>query len=167
MSDINKDLFYKEFVEREDIILRHPYEMEQEFFFAIKSGDVEKVKELCSENLTQKTGLGTLSKNKLQNLKYHFVVSTALVARYCIEGGLEVSEAYSVSDFYIQKADQMTKTEDIDSLHPKMCIDYAKRMKSLRKEKVCSLHIANCLDYIYDNLHTRMTIDEIALHDSI
>lgn len=164
MSDLNKDLFYKEFVEREDLILRHPYESEQEFFFAIKSGDVEKVKKLCSESLTKKTGLGTLSKNKLQNLKYHFVVSTALVARYCIEGGLEVSEAYSISDFYIMKADQANSTEEIDGLHPKMCIDYATRMKNLRKGKVCSLHIANCLDYIYDNLHTRMTIDEIADH---
>ncbi len=162
MSDVKKELFYKEFVQREDILFRAPYHNEQEFFFAIKAGDTAKVRELCKESLLSKTGFGTLSKNPLQNIKYHFTVTTAMVARYCIEGGMEMAEAYSLSDFYILKADEMRTAMEISDLHPIMCMDYAKRMKSLRKNKVCSLHIANCLDYIYDHLHTRITVQELA-----
>ena len=162
MSDVKKELFYKEFVQREDILFRAPYHDEQEFFFAIKAGDTTKVKELCKESLLAKTGLGTLSKNPLQNIKYHFTITTAMVARYCIEGGMEMAEAYSLSDFYISKADEMTQATGISDLHPIMCQDYAKRMKNLRKNKVCSLHVANCLDYIYDHLHTRITVQELA-----
>lgn len=162
MSDMKKELFYKEFVQREDILFRTPYNTEQEFFFVIKSGDTAKTEELCRESFLDKNGLGTLSKNPLQNIKYHFTVTTAMVARYCIEGGMEMSEAYNLSDFYIQKADEMKTAKEISDLHPIMCMDYAKRMKNLRKNKVCSLHIANCLDYIYDHLHTRMTVQELA-----
>ena len=40
-------------------------------------------------------------------------------------------------------------------------------MKALRKQKVCSKHIADCLDYIYDHLHTRITIEDLAAHVSL
>ena len=60
-----------------------------------------------------KKGLGKLSDNALQNFKYHFVITTAIVARYCIKGGMELPKAYSISDFYIQKADRMKRIEDV------------------------------------------------------
>ncbi len=161
-TDFQKELFYKDFVRREDEFLRAPYNPEIEFYSTIKAGDVEKVKELCKESFEDKPGLGRLSENPLQNLKYHFVVTTALVARYCIQGGMSLSEAYGLSDFYIQKADKATKVIDLTRLHPVMCLDYAKKMRRLRKNSICSKPIALCIDYIYDNLHARVTLDELA-----
>lgn len=159
-----KELFYKEFVQRENEFLRAPYNPEIEFYATIKAGDVEKVKELCKDALVDKPGLGKLSEDPLQNLKFHFVVTTALVARYCIQGGMDLSAAYSLSDFYIQKADRCKKTSEISALHPVMCIDYAKRMRSLRKNAICSKQVAQCIDYIYDHLHARITVEELAEH---
>ena len=161
---LHKELVYKEFVQRENDILRAPYNPELEFYDAIKSGNLKKVRELCLEPLMDKAGLGTLSLNPLQNMKFHFVITTALVARYCIEGGMELSAAYSLSDFYIQKADACKTIKEISDLHPVMCEDYTKRIRSLRKKKICSKQIAECLDYIYDHLHTRITIDTLAAH---
>lgn len=165
--EIQRELFYREFVQRENEILRAAYNPELEFYSAIKSGDIEKVHALCEERLIDKEGLGILSDNYLQHIKYHFVVTTALTARYCIEGGMELSTAYSLSDFYIQKADRCKHAKDVSDLHPIMCEDYTKRMKALRKQKVCSKHIADCLDYIYDHLHTRITIEDLAAHVSL
>ncbi len=161
---IAKELYYKEFVRRENEILRAPYNPELEFYTAIKSGDITKVRELCEERLIDKKGLGVLSDNYLQHIKYHFVITTAVTARYCIEGGMELSTAYTLSDFYIQKADRCKNAKDISDLHPVMCEDYAKRMKALRKKKICSKHVADCIDYIYDNLHKRITIDMLSDH---
>lgn len=161
---LHKELVYKEFAQRENDILRAPYNPELEFYDAIKSGNLKKVRELCLEPLMDKAGLGTLSLNPLQNMKFHFVITTALVARYCIEGGMELSAAYSLSDFYIQKADSCKTAKAVSDLHPVMCEDYTKRMRSLRKKKICSKQIAECLDYIYDHLHTRITIDTLAAH---
>ncbi len=160
--NIKKELFYREFIQRENNILRAPYNPELEFYSIIKSGNISKVRSLCQERLLDKPGLGTLSENPIQNMKYHFVITTALVARYCIEGGMELSTAYGLSDFYIQKADQCRTPKEVSDLHPVMCEDYTKRMKNLRKQKICSKHIADCIDYIYEHLHTRITIHDLS-----
>lgn len=160
--ELQKELVYREYIQRENNILHAPYNSELEFYSVIQAGNVEKTKELCQDSLLTKEGLGKLSDDYLQHIKYHFVITTALVARYCIEGGMELSQAYSLSDFYIQMADKKKKPEEVVALHPKMCVDYAKRMRSLRKQKVCSKHIALALDYIYDNLHTRITLPVLA-----
>ena len=75
---------------------------EYSFFEAVKDGNIEAVsKNLKEEAFTNPEGMGILSKNPLTNLKYHFVVTVALVTRYCIDGGMETEQAYRLSDFYI------------------------------------------------------------------
>lgn len=165
--DYNKELLYKEFVQRENDLLHAPYNPELEFYSCIKEGNVEKIKELCQESLLDKKGLGKLSGNYLQHLKYHFVITCALAARYCIEGGLALSQAYSISDFYIQKADQCKTAQDVSDLHFIMCVDYTVRMKNLRKNKICSQPIAKCIDYICESLHTRITVETLAEHTGL
>ena len=59
---------------------------EYSFFEAVKDGNIEAVsKNLKEEAFTNPEGMGILSKNPLTNLKYHFVITVALVTRYCIE----------------------------------------------------------------------------------
>lgn len=165
--DLKKEQLYKEFVQREHDLLRAPYNPELEFYSCIKEGNIEKIKQLCNEPLCEKKGLGKLCDDPLQNIKYHFVVTAAISARYCIEGGLELAKAYSVSDFYIQKADSCTSIKDVSDLHYIMCLDYTVRMKNLRKEKICSQPIAKCIDYICDSLHTRITVERLAEHTGL
>ena len=121
----SKEIFYQEFIRREDSTNRAPYNPELEFYSIIQNGDIEQVKELCKASpLKDKKGLGLLSEKPVNNIRYHFVITTALVARYCIEGGLDVATAYNLSDFYIKKSDTMKSVEDISELHAFMCIDY-------------------------------------------
>lgn len=159
---LKKEIFYKEYTNRENEILRAPYNPELEFYSVIKSGNIKKTRELCKEPLHTKEGLGILSNNPLQNLKYHFTITTAMVARYCIEGGMSLSEAYGRSDFYILKVDKCKSMGEISALHAIMCEDYARHMKNLRRKKVCSIHVAKCIDYIYEHLHTRITVEQLA-----
>lgn len=161
--NFDREIVYKEYVEREESILRTPYNTELEFYHFVKNGDVERVKESCEkEPLIEKPGLGTLSKNRLQNMKYHFAITTALVARFCIDGGMEHSAAYVLSDMYIQKADEATSIEQISMLHPQMCLDYARRMRSLSNNRIDSKYINTIIDYIYGHLHTKITLTELA-----
>lgn len=162
--NIQKEFAYKEYVQRENETMRAPYNPELEFYSAIKSGNLTKVRSLCEEPLISKEGLGILSNNELQNIKYHFAITTALCARYCIEGGMDFATAYSLSDFYIQKADQCKTTIEVSNLHQVLCEDYTKRMRALRKQTIYSKHVADCIDYIYDHLHTRITIIVLANH---
>lgn len=159
---MQKEFVYKEYIRKEENILRAPYNPELEFYSVIKSGDIKKTEELCKDTFTDKKGLGILSKDSMQNLKYHFVITIALIARYCIDGGMDVSTSYALSDFYIQKADVCNYADELDVLHRKAALDYATRMKKLRKDKICSLQVVQCIDYIHDNLHSRITIEQLA-----
>ena len=160
---IEKEQIYHQYLQREREFVRAAYQPEFDFYAAVKSGNVEKVKELLQkENLEFKEGLGELSTNPLQNLKYHFVVTAAMLARHCIEGGMELSDSYSLSDFYIRKADESKKISEIAELHQVMCMDYTKKMRSLRKKRITSMPVAKAIDYIYDHLHMPITLDELA-----
>lgn len=93
-----------------------------------------------------------------------------MIARYCIEGGMEHEAAYRLSDFYIQQADKYSLIEEISRLHRVMTIDYTKRMKALRMDKIMSRPVVKCIDYIYKNLNIRITVailaEYIGLHPS-
>ena len=157
-----KELYFRNYVQREEDILRAPYNPELEFYAAIREGDMDKLNELLLIPLHTKEGLGKLSDDPLQNIKYHFTVTAALSARNCIAGGMNVSTAYNISDYYIKKADRARDLETVSALHNVMCLDYCRRMKALRKEKICSLHIAKSIDYIYDHLNARLTIEKLS-----
>lgn len=158
----NHKSIYKEFIQREDGMLRAPYLPELEFYNAVKTGNMQKVRTFLKEPLSEKPGLGTLCHNTLQNIKYHFVIATALITRYCVEGGMDFNIAYNLSDYYILTADTCSNINEISQLHITMCNDYTKRMQTLRKEKIYSKHIVLCIDYIYEHLHTRIKIQNLA-----
>ena len=90
-----------------------------------------------------------------------------MLARYCIEGGMEVTEAYDLSDYYIHKADLMKSKKEISALHPQMCLDYTTRMEKLHRNHACSRPVTQCLEYIYDHLHNRITVPMLAAHAGI
>lgn len=162
---LKKEYVYQEYVRRENNNFRAPYNPELEFYAVIKAGNVNKVRQLLSESpFTAKEGLGELSDNLLQNMKYHFVITIALIARYCIDGGLDVSTSFGISDFYIKKADKATTLSEINDYHFHACVDYASQMKNLRKQKITSKQISKCIDYINDHLHERITLNSLAAY---
>ncbi len=163
----DRELFYKEYVRRESSAFRAPYPPELAFYNAIKSGDVNRTKDFLSPSIIEKKGLGLLSDHPLQNLKYHLIITIAMIARYCIEGGMDLSDAYGLSDLYIQKTDRSKTPPEIEDIHRAACLDYANRMRLLRKRKVHSEHITKCLDFICDHLHTRITVALLAGHTGL
>lgn len=162
--DINRKWSYREFIMRENDISHAPYGNEFDFYASVKSGDIGKVKRLSESAFTDTVGLGHLSDNPLRNIRYHFIITVAMVARYCIEGGMEHEAAYRLSDFYIQQADQSTDIDQISRLHSIMTMDYTKRMKALKMDKIFSKPIVECINYIYKNLNQRITVAMLAEH---
>ena len=137
---------------------RLAYERELEFYNAVKQGDLKKLKKVPLED----ERLGILSKNPLRNLKYHLITTIALITRFCIEGGLPLNIAYSLSDSYIQQIDLATDKEMISFLHRDLIYDYASKMKDLRSTPGISQAIKRTIDYIVDNIQKRVTLDKIS-----
>ncbi|MBP7177111.1 MAG: AraC family transcriptional regulator [Thermoclostridium sp.] len=163
----NRELSYREFIMRENDAFHAPYDSEFAFYIAVKNGEVNKVLQMCGNEFSDKGGFGKLSDNPLQNMKYHFVVTAALIARHCIEGRMEHETAYSLSDVYIQKADRCTSIAQVSQLHKVMSLDYTQRMKQIQKKQIFSRQIVKCVDYIYNNLHKRILITELAQYTGL
>ena len=162
MAGHRKKISYQEFLHREYEFFRAPLAPEMDFYETIRSGNLRKVRALLSEPFHLKKGLGVLSGDPLQNIKYHLTITTALVARFCIAGGLSQAEAYSLSDYYIRLADEASSPEEITEIHNEMCLHYTKQMQNLQRSTITSKAVRTAIDYIYGHLHTRMTLESLA-----
>ena len=137
--------------------------MEYSFYTAVKTGDMETVVANCKEDaFIHLEGTGVLSRNTLTNIKYHFVVTAAMLTRYCIDGGLEPEQAYRLSDFYILKMDTCTTVRQIADLHHEMAKDFTGKMVLQKKSSILSKPVVQCVDYIYSHIKERITVAVLA-----
>ncbi len=137
--------------------------LESRFYQAVAEGDVEAVREDCRlARFTEREGVGVLSRDPVTNLKYHFVITAAMVTRLCVQGGMEMEQAYRLSDFYIQKLDDIRTEDGVHILHDEMVVDFAEKMRRLRRADTDSRHVNACKDYIYAHIRERITVADLA-----
>jgi len=148
------------FNQRESNISHLPYDHELSFYDAVKMGDTDAVKTLMLP-LTN-TGLGHLSDDPLRNLKYHFIITVALLTRFCIEGGLDAEIAYTISDLYIQRVDTCKSCDAVTQLHQEVVFNLTERMHDLQYRNVFPKNIVKCMDYINSHLHTKISSADLA-----
>lgn len=169
--DTDSTLNYRLYIQRQDEFIRADYRAEFRQYHKIKNGDVEGVRDrfkIARQNfLNGKDGRGVLSDDPLRNSIYHLVASAAVISRMCIDGGLDMDTAYTLSDIYINKADNAKSVEEVLDLIAAMQIDYATRMRALRKENAISIHIRRSIDFIYDNLQRQLSVSELAEREGL
>ncbi|MDO4647552.1 MAG: helix-turn-helix transcriptional regulator, partial [Eubacteriales bacterium] len=136
---------------------------EYQFYQAVVNGDVETVQQNCERNaFVSDEGVGQLSRNPVTNLKYHFVITTALLTRLCRQKGMELEQAFRLSDFYIQKLDDLNTQQEVKMLHDEMVLDFAMKMKQRSRRDTVSKHISVCKEFIYAHIKERITVQELA-----
>lgn len=162
---IRDEWFQSELQKSEEDVSHRPLEEEYSFYQAVSDGDIDFVQNNCRENtFTNPDGMGILSTNALTNIKYHFVVTVAMVTRRCVEAGMELEQAFRLSDFYILKMDACTSIQAISKLHEQMVLDYTRKMLLVKKANIFSKPIVLCMDYIYSHINQRITVEELAEH---
>lgn len=148
--------------------LHRPMEDEYAFYNAVKEGNMEYVRENCAQGaFTNPEGMGKLSRNSLTNIRYHYVITVAMITRHCVEGGMELEQAYRLSDFYILKMDSCSTIAEIAALHNNMVLDFTGKMVFIHKKTIISRSIIQCTDYIYTHLHERITVDTLATYTGL
>lgn len=141
--------------------LYKPYERERSLYTLVATGDIDGLR--ARKPSLQKKGLGILSQNELRNILYHMIVNTASCARTCIEHGMDMTIAYTISDLYIQKADLATSIEELEELNYEMIFNYTSRMRELQEQKHSyPPEIYKAVEYIEANLHKPLHASEVA-----
>lgn len=160
---LQQEWYLKELKMSEEEMPHRPLVVEYSFYNAVSSGDMEYVrKNIKNGDFSNPEGMGILSHNFLTNLKYHFVITTAMITRHCVDAGMEAEQAYRLSDFYIQKMDTLKTKDAIATLHDNMVLDFTGKMLLLKKNSVISKSITMCIEYIYNHIHDRITIEALA-----
>ena len=160
--NLQEEWFHSE-LNREDDPPHRSLEEEYSFYEAVSSGDINYVRENCKDGtFINPEGMGTLSTNPITNIRYHFIVTVAMITRRCVEAGMELEQAYRLSDFYILKMDSCTTIQSISQLHTDMALDFTGKMLLLKKSSAISKPIIRCIDFVYNNIGSRITIKELA-----
>lgn len=166
--NLQQEWYLNELKKSEEELPHRPMEVEYSFYTAVSSGDMDYVRKNINEgDFTNPEGMGILSHNELTNLKYHFVITTAMITRHCVEAGMELEQAYRLSDFYILKMDSAKTKQAIADLHDSMVLDFTGKMLLLKKNSVISKSITMSIEYIYNHIHDRITIEDLASHTDL
>lgn len=166
--DLLQEWYAQETKDSEEEKFHRPLNDEQLFFHAVSSGDIDFVRQNCKEKrFTETEGVGILSRNQVTNLKYHFVITTAFITRLCVESGMEMEQAFRLSDFYILKLDYLHSLSEIAYLHDRMVLDFTGKMRFLIRNQRMPKTVITCIDYIYAHIKERITVEDLAQYTGL
>ena len=163
---MNKELSSRLFRQTEEQQSHTEYNHEYGFYDNIAAGNTEEVRKILADPnntaMYESPEYGRLSKDFLRNIRYHFVVSTALITRLCVEKGLERELAYTLSDLYISRMDCMSTAQQVMSLYNDMLMDFTQKMADLPKQQVYSIQVVKAIEFIYKQRNMRLTVQAVA-----
>ena len=135
-----------------------PLEKEFIYYRRIANGDTSILKE---EMTGQTEGLGKLSDDSIRNTRYHLIILTAMITRFCIEAGLNSETAYTMSDLLIRKLDRARSEKELLQIRYQILSQFIRTM-NLEKHKKYSLTVTKSMEYIENHLTQPLTNTQVA-----
>lgn len=155
-NELNKRMF----INKVNGIKRQPCYNENEKYISVQKGDFDAVNKRLSEySLSYDC---CFSENAVRNTIYSFIIEASAVSRVCIDGGMSFNEANTLAEIYIGKADKCSNVELLKELYRDMILDFAERMQEIKRQRIVSIHIRRCVDYIYEHLGEGLTVNSLA-----
>ncbi len=136
--------------------------LEQTIMNIVRKGDTAALREWINSAPAVRGGI--LASNELRQFKNTIIVTTTLVSRNAIRGGMDVEEALSLSDSYIQKCELMNTLTHLTNLQYRMVMDFTERVERIRHGKTPSKLIIDISNYIQHHLSDSITTEDIANH---
>lgn len=160
MNKIKDNLSEIKFTNRENLIIHPTYDTEIAFYKDIQNGNLARANRYAKN--VDFSIRGKLSENPIRNLRYHFMTALVMISRFCIEGGMPEQDAYYLSHIYFNKLDIAETTDELYEIQRTFKIDFATRMKNIKKRKPYSKHTTRAIDYVYEHLHEKITLENMA-----
>jgi len=142
-------------------IRRHSYNIERKFLAQVREGDVFGIENQSIDYDAEKL-VGKVAKKPLKRFEYTVCTSICLASRAAIEGGLEPSLAYDVSDIFLQRLEQCKGVSEMLSLHSEMKLYFAKQVKAAQLARSKASYVEKCKVYVNQNLNIVFSLDDVA-----
>lgn len=159
-----RDKSLRMFIEREELTPRTSMENERVLFAMIRDGDIAGINRMLGD---APMTAGTMSANTLRQAQYMAVSFIALGTRVAIEGGVTETDAFSMSDYFIQIVDSMDTPDEVYSMIFDMMKVLAVSVREAKLSKNYSDCVNKCVDYIFKNLHFRISLEALSRHANL
>lgn len=136
------------------------YQIEQQLLDIVRRGDTLRLLEWSANAPAVRPG--KVAADMLRQLKNTFIVSTTLVSRAAIRGGMDLDDSLRLSDSYIQKCEHLSSFEQIINLQYHMVMHYTQAVEELRYNRNQSELTKNVASYIRHHLSDAIKTDDIA-----
>ena len=145
----------------EEIPLPHnTYDLEQTLLYIVRKGDTAALRQWASRAPAVRGG--TLAGEALRQMRNTFIVTTTLVSRAAIRGGMDVEEAFSLSDAYIQQCELLNAPDRLTNLQYHMIGEFTERVERIRHASHESRLAALVANYVQKHLSEPISTEALA-----
>lgn len=145
--------------QREATQLHHDHESEKRLFQSIKEGRPDLLAGMAA---VLPENVGVLSKSSfLRSQKNLTIAGITLATRAAMEGGLHSEIAYTMSDLYIQRLEELHDIPSVSRLRTEALRAFAERVRQTRAGRY-SGKIAECRAFIFNHIYEELPLDRLA-----
>lgn len=160
--DIDRQYTNASYESRENEVMHNTYLFEMHRMDLIASGNTEAMKRNLVTPVPGRQG--TIADNGLRQAKNIFISACAMYTRAAIAGGMDIEEAYNLSDVYIRTVEGYKNVVDVERLLKKMPMDFTERVEREVKFKNVSQPIMAAIHYIKEHVNQPLQAETIASH---
>lgn len=136
------------------------YNVEKRLGDIVRSGDTLLLENWIKEVPTVRSG--TLSRNYIRQNKNTLIITTALVSRIAISCGMNVNEAFRLSDSLIQRCENSNDIDEINKLMYETVYTYTREVGKLKKFTDNTRLINDVYYYIIQHISEPVTTQDLA-----
>ena len=145
---------------RDSGAVHNPYSQEQREQESIRNGDIEGLRRSIDEVYNGE--LGRMAKSSLRSIKNIGITVLALASRSAIAGGVLPEIAFSLSDAYAMKIEEMTTEAEIEVVVRTAEFHFANLVRENSEKNKSNPIIMACKDYVLKHINKKITLQEIA-----
>lgn len=138
------------------------YEYEKRHMNQITEGNLEYFEGLSYEHIHMMDEIGKLAEDGIKQYEYMVAATITLVCRAAMEGGITPAIAYAISDVYFQKLEKCRLPSEMIQLSTEVQKEFTAMVKASKGHRGSAYYVEQCKDYIAQNIHKRLSVEEIA-----
>ena len=140
--------------------VHNTYRTEQTLLDLIEKGDVSALDEWLKDAPAVRPG--SIAPDQLRQVKNTLIVTATLASRAAVRGGMDVEDAFSLSDAYIRKCELLQTPDRIINLQYHMVLDFTSQVSNLKLHGNSSALAAAVAEYVRHHLSDPVSTEKIA-----
>lgn len=140
--------------------VHNPYGQEMREQESIRTGDLERLYRSFDEAYVGE--IGTLAREPLRQAKNLAIVLVTLASRSAIAGGVLPEIAFSMSDAFIQRVEEMKNVGETTALARQSEVEFCTAVQRLSSGRARNALVERCKSLIVRQLHSKLSVKELA-----